>query len=340
MKALVYRGPRSLAVEEVDRPGFLPDEVLLHVDATGICGSDVHGYLGLTGRRIPPMIMGHEFCGTVVEVGAAVDGVRPGDRVAVEPMVFCGACASCRDGHPNLCENRRFLGVMACNGSMAEYLNVPARLLFRMPEGMGTEIGAMVEPSAVALHAVGRARNIEGATVLVVGAGPIGLLLVGMLKSKGPRRLLVSDLSDRRLLLARQMGADITINPSREEVVRVVGEHTSGRGADVSFEAVGAAASVEQALAALRPHGTCVWVGNSQRMISLDMQASVTREISILGSYIYTPAEFGQALELLGRKALDVRPIISRTAALENGPEMFAALSDPSAGLIKVVLES
>lgn len=340
MKALVYRGPRSLAVEDVDRPAILPDEVLLHVDATGICGSDVHGYLGLTGRRIPPMIMGHEFCGTVAEVGGVVHGFRAGDRVAVEPMVFCGACPPCRDGHPNLCANRRFFGVMACNGSMAEYLNVPARLLFRMPDGMGPDLGAMVEPSAVALHAVARAGRIEGSTVLVVGAGPIGLLLVGMARSKLPRLVLVSDLSDQRLLLARQMGADVTLNPSREDVVRVVGEHTGGRGADVSFEAVGAAASVEQALAALRPRGTCVWVGNSQKTISLDMQASVTREVSILGSYIYTPAEFGEALELLGRKTLDVRPIISRTVALERGPEMFAALADPSAGLIKVLLES
>jgi threonine dehydrogenase-like Zn-dependent dehydrogenase len=191
------------------------------------------------------MIMGHEFCGTVVEVGSEVDGVRPGDRVAVEPMVFCGRCASCREGHPNLCHERRFFGVMDCNGSMAEYLNVPARLLFRMPAGMAPEIGAMVEPSAVALHATGRAGRIEGSTVLVVGAGPIGLLLVGMVKARRPRLLLVSDLSDQRLELARRMGADVTIQAGREEVVRVVGEHTGGRGADVSFEAVGAAASVE-----------------------------------------------------------------------------------------------
>ena len=341
MKALVYRGPRSLAVEEIDRPGFHPDEVLLHVDATGICGSDVHGYLGLTGRRIPPMIMGHEFCGTVAEVGAEVSGFRAGDRAAVVPVLACGSCRFCREGHENLCTDRRLFGVMACNGSMAEYLNVPARLLHRMPGGMRPEIGAMVEPAAVALHAASRAgAQLEGAAVMVVGAGPIGLLLVGMVKQWRPRLVVVSDLSDRRLDLARRMGADATVNPSSQEVGTALSEQTGGEGVDVSFEAVGAAPAVEQALAVLRPRGSCVWVGNSQRVVPVDMQAGVTRELSILGSYVYTPTEFGEALQLLARGALDVRPIISRTVALERGPEMFAALADPSAGLVKVVLET
>jgi 2-desacetyl-2-hydroxyethyl bacteriochlorophyllide A dehydrogenase len=340
MKALVFRGPRSLVLEEVDRPAVRPGEVLLRVDATGICGSDVHGYLGLTGRRIPPMIMGHEFCGTVVEVGSEVDGVRAGDRAAVAPVMSCGACEPCREGHVYLCATRRLFGVMACNGSMADYLNAPARLLFRMPDAMAPEIGAMVEPSAVALHALSRAGvGLERAAVLVVGAGPIGLLLTGLARRHRPRRLLVSDLSDQRLELARRMGADVTVNPSREDVARVVAEHTGGRGADLSFEAVGAAATVEQALTALRPRGTCVWVGNSQKTISVDMQASVTRELSILGSYTYTLAEFGEALQALARGDVDVRPIISRTAALEAGPELFAALADPAGGLVKVVLE-
>ncbi len=339
MKALVYRGPRTLALEEVGRPAVLPDEVLLRVDATGICGSDVHGYLGVTGRRIPPMIMGHEFCGTVMEVGSEVEGVRPGDRAAVAPVMSCGACEACRGGHVYLCASRRLFGVMACNGSMADYLNVPARLLFPMPGAMPPEVGAMVEPSAVALHALSRAGVIEGATVLIVGAGPIGLLLTGLSRRRHPRVLLVSDLSDLRLELARRMGADVIINPAREDVATVVAEHTGSQGVDLSFEAVGAAPTVEQALSALRPRGTCVWVGNSQKTISVDMQASVTRELAILGSYTYTLAEFGEAVQILARGDVDVRPIITRIAPLEEGPAMFAALSDPAAGLVKVVLE-
>jgi 2-desacetyl-2-hydroxyethyl bacteriochlorophyllide A dehydrogenase len=341
MKALVYRGPKTLELVDAERPPVQPGEVLVRVAATGICGSDVHGYLGLTGRRTPPMIMGHEFCGTVAEVGSEVRGFQVGDRIAVQPVVFCGECSYCREGLTNLCTRRRFFGVMDCNGSMAEFLNVPARLLFRMPESMPAEVGAMVEPLAVAYRAVSKAAGrLEGSTVLVVGAGTIGLLVLAMVKLHRPLKVVVSDLSDRRLELARRLGADVAVNPSREPVKQAIAGLTDGRGADVSFEAVGAGPTVEQAILSLRPRGTSVWVGNSQRIVPLDMQAAVTKEISVLGSYIYTHAEFGEALDLLARKAVDVAPIISRTAALEQGPELFAALADPATELVKVVLSS
>jgi len=341
MRALVYQREKSIAVEEVPRPSAGPGEVLLRVAATGICGSDVHGYLGLTGRRVAPMIMGHEFCGTVDQVGDGVRGFDGGELVSVQPVAFCGSCDYCREGLTNLCTSRRFFGVMNCNGSMAEYLNVPARLLYRMPGSMAPELGAMVEPLAVALRAVKRAgERIAGRTVLVVGAGTIGLLLLAVLRLRRPSRVLVSDLSDRRLELARKMGAEVVMNPARQEVPEVARELTGGRGADLSFEAVGLGASVEQALSSLRPRGTCVWVGNSQKVIPLDMQATVTREVEVLGSYIYTHAEFGEALDLLVRGEVDVRPVISRTATLEDGPELFAELARPGTDLVKVVLRS
>jgi len=341
MKALVYRGPRSLALEEVARPAPAEREVLVRVAATGICGSDVHGYLGLTGRRIPPLIMGHEFCGTVEELGRGVEGVRAGDRVVVEPVISCGACSFCRQGLTNLCPGRRFFGVMEFNGSMAELVAVPARLLHRMPQGMSPAMGAMVEPVGVAHRAVSRVGGlIAGSTVLVVGAGTIGLLILALTKLHRPRRVLVSDLNERRLALASSLGADVTLHPSRGSAVEAVREHTDGQGADVSFEAVGASATVEQALACLRPRGTCVWVGNSQKEIRLDMQSAVTRELGVLGSYIYTSEQFREAIGLLERREIDVEPIISCRAPLDRGPELFAALSEPNTDLVKVVLES
>ena len=341
MRALVYQGEKSIAVQEVPLPTAGPGEVLLRVAATGICGSDVHGYLGLTGRRVPPMIMGHEFCGTVEVTGEGVTGFARADLVSVQPVIFCGACEHCREGLTNLCTSRRFFGVMDCNGSMAEYLNVPSRLLYRMPQTMTPEVGAMVEPLAVALRAVKRAGDrVAGRTVLVVGAGTIGLLILAVLRLRQPARVLVSDLSDRRLSLAQTMGADVVVNPTRQSLSDRARELTNGRGLDVSFEAVGLGASVEQAMATLRPRGTCVWVGNSQKVIPVDMQGTVTREIEVLGSYIYTHAEFGEALDLLARGAVDLRPVISRTAGLEQGPELFAELARPGTELVKVVLRS
>jgi threonine dehydrogenase-like Zn-dependent dehydrogenase len=287
------------------------------------------------------MIMGHEFCGTVEEAGDAASDFRKGDRVVVQPVVFCGRCPFCRQGMTNLCANRRFFGVMDCSGSMAEYLSVPAKLLYRMPAAMDMEIGAMVEPLAVAYRAVHRAAElIEGNTILIVGAGTIGLLLLALVKLQNPRTVVVSDLSETRLRLARQIGADAAVNPSHDDIMNVVGELSGGRGAGVSFEAVGVEATVEQALACLRPRGTCVWVGNSQKMIPVDMQRSVTRELSVLGSYIYSHIEFGEALQVLAQERIDVRPIISRRVTLDQGPEMFAALSDPSTELVKVILTS
>lgn len=340
MKALVYRGPKSLGLEEVPRPAPAEQEVLVRVAATGICGSDVHGYLGLTGRRIPPLIMGHEFCGTVEELGRGVEGVRAGDRVVIEPVISCGACTFCRRGRTDLCSARRCFGVMKLDGSMAELVAVPARLLHRMPDGLSPAMGAMVEPVAVAHRAVSRVGNlIGGSTVLVVGAGTIGLLLLALARLHGPRRVLVSDLNERRLALARSLGADVVLHPSRGEIVDAVREHTDGEGVDVSFEAVGASATVEQALACLRPRGTCVWVGNSQREIRLDMQRAVTRELNVLGSYVYTAEQFDEAIGFLARREIDVEPIVSCRAPLTRGPELFAALSEPDTDLVKVVLE-
>jgi len=341
MRALVYRGPKTIGIEEVDRPVVHPDEVLVRVAATGICGSDVHGYLGLTGRRVPPMIMGHEFCGTVEEAGDAAADFRKGDRIVVQPVVFCGACAFCRQGLTNLCVNRRFFGVMDFSGSMAEYLSVPARLLYRLPETMDMELGAMVEPLAVAYRAVQRAADlIGGNTILIIGAGTIGLLILALVKLRKPRTVIVSDLSERRLRLAQKLGADVTVNPSREDIVKSAEDHSGGRGAGVSFEAVGVGATVEQALACLRRRGTCVWVGNSQKMVQVDMQRSVTRELNVVGSYIYSHIEFGEALQVLAHRKIDVRPIISRLVPLQQGAEMFAALSDPGTELVKVILTS
>jgi len=340
MKALVYRGPRSLTLEEVARPALAEREVLVRVAATGICGSDVHGYLGLTGRRIPPLVMGHEFCGTVEELGPGVEGVRAGDRVVVEPIVSCGACSFCRRGLTQQCTSRKCFGVMEFNGSMAELVAVPARLLHRMPEALSPALGAMVEPVAVAHRAVSKVGElITGGSVLVVGAGTIGLLLLALARLHRPRRVLVSDLNERRLALARSLGADVTLHPSRGGIVDAVREHTDGEGVDVSFEAVGASATVEQALESLKPRGTCVWVGNSQREIRLDMQRAVTRELSVLGSYIYTSEQFGEAIGFLARGEIDVEPIVSCRVPLDRGPELFAALSEPQTDLVKVVLE-
>lgn len=338
MKALVYYGPEDLRLTEIADAKPAAGEVLVRVRACGICGSDVHGYLGITGRRIAPMVMGHEFAGAVAEVGDGVDGLAVGERVTVQPVNFCGECDFCRQGLTNLCTHKRFLGVLDVDGALAEYVCVPAKLIYKLPPNVDYIGGAMVEPLAVAYRAVRMAPPLAGKTVLIVGAGTIGLLILQVVKEQKPARIIMTDLSDSRLAVARTIGADIVVNPAREDVGAVIGSLTDGRGADAALEAVGATPTVQQAMAALRIGGTCVWVGNSAKTITINMQEVVTRELKVTGTFIYTHAEFGEALELLARGGINLQPLISRTAPLAEGPAMFAKLAKAADDLIKVVV--
>ncbi|NVO16290.1 MAG: alcohol dehydrogenase catalytic domain-containing protein [Rhodoplanes sp.] len=340
MRALVYHGPEDLRLSDVPEPKPAPGEVLVRVKACGICGSDVHGYLGITGRRLPPMIMGHEFAGEVAALGAGVAGVAVGARVAVYPIAFCGVCAQCRRGSVHHCLNKKALGVLDCNGAMAEYVCVPERSLFEIGDNVPFEIGSMMEPLAVACRAVNLAGDLAGKTVVVVGAGTIGLFITVLAKAKGPARLIVSDLSDSRLAVARRMGADRVVDPSKEKLAEVARAESDGAGADVALEAVGATPTVQQAMGCLRLGGTAVWVGNSAKMIEVDMQEVVTRELTVLGSFLYSLEEFRIVAELLNARTIDVSPIISALAPMERGVEYFRRLAKDPGPLLKVVLNA
>lgn len=339
MKALVYHGPNDLRLEQVSTPMPKPGEVRLKIMATGICGSDVHGYLGITGRRMPPMIMGHEFAGIVDALGEGKDGtddsygIDIGMRATVQPVVFCGRCVYCLRGETNLCVNRRFFGVMAENGSMAEYLCVPAKQLVPLPDGMSMEQGAMAEAVAVAYGAVRRAGSLSGKDVVVVGAGPIGLLILQMAKAFGAERVHVSDLDDNRLQTALFLGASKVVNPGREELSGVI-----PGGVDVSFEAVGMAPTVAQAIALTKNGGTSVWVGNSHKIIEVDMQAIVTRKLNVLGSYIYTHQEFKDTVQIMSEGTINCEAILSHRYPLENGAAVIAGMAKNPSKYLKVLL--
>jgi 2-desacetyl-2-hydroxyethyl bacteriochlorophyllide A dehydrogenase len=338
MKALVYHGPEDLRYEEIEDVRPAKDEVLVKIKAVGICGSDVHGYLGITGRRTPPMVMGHEFSGVVEEVGSEVASVKAGDRVAPYPVVFCGECEFCREGKMHICLNKRALGVLDCNGAMAEYVCVPEKVIFKLPESVSYNVGSLIEPMAVSYRGVNNAGDISGKNVLVVGTGTIGLLALAHVKMRNPAKIFVTDLSDSRLEVAKKMGADVVINPSKENVDEIIKAQTGGLGVDVAIEAVGATPTVQQAMASLKLGGTAVWIGNSAKMININMQEIVTRELKVFGTFLYTFKEFGECVELLGSGKLNVEPIISATASLEEGIDYFKQLAKDPGSLIKVVL--
>ena len=339
MKAVVLRAIGELSYEDVpDAKIERPDDVLVRVRAVGICGSDIHGYLGQTGRRIPPMIMGHEMAGDVVSVGSAVTRLKPGDRVALFPMQTCGQCANCRAGKSNICQNRQLLGAgQTMKGALAEYISWPESSVFPIPDHLPYEKASLAEPTSVSAHGVNLAGIVPGDSVFLVGTGTIGLLALACVRVKSPSRVFVSDVSDDRLAAAVQWGADVTLNPSREDAVQSVKDQTGGIGADRAIEAVGNSPAAMQSIRATRSGGTVVWIGNSKKIIEIDMQEIVTRELTVQGSYAFTDRDFVEAIDLLAAGKVPVAKLIGMRGALADAPAMFAELAS-NLNILKAVV--
>lgn len=342
MKALLLKQYKELEVTEMPVPQIGPEEVLIRVAACGICGSDVHGYDGSTGRRIPPIVMGHEAAGIITEVGAAVKGWKPGDRVTFDSTVSCGRCHFCRRGDINLCDNRQVLGV-SCgdyrrHGAFAEYVAVPQNILYRLPEGLAFEHAALIEAVSIAVHGVNITPISLGDTAVVVGSGMIGLLTIQAAKLAGCARVFAVDLEDHKLALAKQLGATETFNPRNCDVVEEIKARTEGRGADVALEAVGATEPIRTAILSVRKGGTVTIIGNISPKIELNLQSVVTREIRLQGSCA-SAGEYPACIELLASGAIKVEPIISATATLDDAANWFGRLYGHEPNLMKVIVK-
>jgi L-iditol 2-dehydrogenase len=313
MKAFHRHVLTEMPIPRIERPG----DVLIEIKAAGVCGSDLHGYTGQSGRRTPPLVMGHEATGLVVETGEGVRGLSPGTRVAIHPIEQVGGV-------------RRLMGKDA-PGAFAEFVVWPARNLVRLPESVTFEQGALVEPLSVAVRAVNRA-GLDGATsAVVVGAGTIGLLVASVLKHRGVASVVISDPSVERRAVALDMGVGVAVDPLEDDIVETVLGLTGGVGADVAFEAVGIGTTVAQAHAVVKYGGTVVWIGNNVRVVDVDMQQVVTRELSVLGTYGMSDDDFVTALGLLEAGAIDASGLINRRATLEEGPALFdELLASPS----------
>jgi L-iditol 2-dehydrogenase len=338
MKALVYEGPWQMPIRDIEPPQAGLGEVVVAVQAVGVCGSDVHGYTGSTGRRIPPMVMGHEFSGTVSAVGEGVTRHKAGDRVVVQPLITCGICENCRAGMPHICINRRGLGMGNVNGAYAEAVGVPESLLYDLPPEVSFQHGAMVEPLSVAMHAVNLTPITLMDTVVILGAGTIGLLTLLSCRLKGTNKIIVSDLSPHRLEMAARLGADVVVNPARVDLAAIVREHSSPSGAPIVIEAVGITATARQSLELVRPGGHVTWIGNSQPMVEIGMQQVVTRELTVQGAYGFTN-EFGRAIEAIRTGRIDVSPLIEGTVPLEEGSQIVDDLAKGKMDAIKIVLK-
>ena len=341
MKVLMLEAYNRFSYEDMADPEIGAEDVLVRVKACGICGSDIHGMDGSSGRRQPPIVMGHEASGVIAEVGSAVTQWEPGDRVTFDSMMSCGRCGFCRQGKINLCDNRRVLGVSCgeyrCHGAFAEYVVVPQRGVYRLPGTLPFEHAALVEPLSVAVHAIGRTPLVLNDTAVVVGTGMVGLLVVQALRVAGCGEIVAVDIDRGRLDLACQLGATLALRADRDDVLAAVQQKTEGRGADVVVEVVGHTETVKTAVAVVKKGGHVTVVGNLSPTIELPLQSIVTREVSMIGT-CGSCGENPACQEMMSRGSIQVEPLISTTAPLSEGAQWFDRLSHPDSGLLKVVL--
>jgi L-iditol 2-dehydrogenase len=342
MKALLLSEYNQLELKDLPSPTPGPDELLIQVSACGICGSDVHGYDGSTGRRIPPIVMGHEASGVVASVGAEVRDFAPGDRVTFDSTVFCGKCEYCLKDEVNLCNQRQVIGVSCTEyrraGAFAEFLTVPARIAYRLPESFSFEKAAMLEAVSVALHGVAVTEMKGGETVLVIGAGMIGLLLLQAARAMGCSRVFVSDVDRTRLALAKELGADATLLASGTSLIEEILRRTNGTGVDAVLEAVGREETIAAAIDCTRKGGTVTLVGNISPQIMLPLQKVVSRQIRLQGSCA-SAGEYPQAIELISNGKIEVDSLITAVAPLSEGPSWFKRLHAREPNLMKIVLD-
>ena len=343
MKSLYYVGEKMMELRDDPRPTPKPGQYLIKVRGNGICGSDFEGYMGKTGRRTAPMIMGHEVSGVIEE--APLSGrLAPGQRVVIFPKPFCGVCELCRKGMVNVCTAGICMGVMDHNGSMTEYITVDEKYLIPFAPALSFNEAAMTEPLAVAFRSVHKISDQEISDAeycMVIGAGTIGLLVVALLKMRGAKNVIVSDATNFRLDIARQMKADHTINSREVDFLDAVKAITNGKMCDFAIEAVGIAPTAANSLDCLRIGGTVVWIGNAQKMVEVNMQKIVTTELTIKGNYVYDFPGFRESLRLLEERKIDISPLMTNVYPLSDGVKAFSDLEQNSDGkMLKVFLES
>jgi 2-desacetyl-2-hydroxyethyl bacteriochlorophyllide A dehydrogenase len=341
MKALVLDEYNQLNYRDFPDPQIQPDEVLIEVKACGICGSDIHGMDGSTGRRIPPLVMGHEASGIIAEKGKNVNHWKIGDRVTFDSTIYPLNDWYTLKGHYNLSDNRQVLGVSPGeyrrHGAFAEKVAIPQHILHRIPDNVSFVEAAMVEPIAVAAHAINISPYKPGNSVLITGTGMVGVFVVRLHKIYGSCPIIAIDIDDSKLLLAKDFGADFTFNPKNDNIGRQILSLTSGRGADISFDVTGISETVNTCIQNTRKGGTVVLVGNLSPQVSIPLQQIVTRELTLQGSCAIN-GEYELALKLLEEKKIDVNQLISAVVPLAEGADWFKKLYAKEKGLNKVIL--
>jgi len=342
MKSLVYYGPQDLRLEERPIPSPKKGEVLVKIHAVSVCGSDLGAYRlpEVSDRWAPPLVLGHEFSGEIAALGEGVENFKLGQAVTANPILYCGECYYCKRGLINLCTHRQSLGTSiggaAQDGAMQEYMTIRASALIPLMEGVSYVQGSLLEPLAVSLVAARNGDFGDGERVAIIGAGPIGLMILNFLKSSGNKEVYISDLLPSRLQKAKQMGADKTIS-GRDDMVQAIKDLTDGIGVDRVIIAAGAPGVMESAIKMVRSGGRIVLVALIHHKAEMDLFPVVARQISILGSYMFTN-EMQDVMQLIADKKINVDGLVSSIYPLKDGKKIFNLLCGPTCNKVKIIL--
>lgn len=337
MKALVYTGPQAVEVQDVPVPEGRSGQAKVRMHYCGVCGTDIGIFAGKHPRAKAPLVLGHEFVGTVEEVKDGSGRFAPGDRVVAYPLISCGHCRPCRTGHPHVCESLRLIGIDR-DGGMADYAWIDEDVLFGVPDTVTDEIAALVEPLAVVVRSMHQARFNLLDTTVVTGAGPIGVLTAIVLKHSGASRIVISDIDEARLALCRQFGFE-TVNVGQTSLVEYIHESTGGAGVDIVFECSGVESAAAEMTKIARVGGTICMTGIHKAPRAVDLRDINFKEQILIGSRVYTLQEFGMSVAYAETLAADLAKVITHTVPLSEAAGVFDMIANPKENTVKVLVD-
>lgn len=338
MKSLVWKDANLMEMETKVKPNIEDNEVLVKVEAVGICGSEIEGYLGHNSLRVPPLVMGHEFSGTIVEVGKNVNGMQVNERVVINPLISCGKCNSCRKGLENLCDNRQIVGIHR-PGAFAEYVAVPDRSIWKIPDHLDFFTASLAEPLACSVRATKRAMAEHPfSNVIIYGAGTIGLLCAFVSQILGASNVIIMDIQEERLNTAKASGIQHALNSNRNNLKEEVKTIVGNKGVDVIIDAAGFIPTRLQAFELINAGGTILNIGLGVDETPLPINVLIRQEYTAKGSFSYTKQDFHEALELLNSGKIKHEQW-SEIRRMEEGNEAFQDLVNGRVSKGKIFLE-
>lgn len=331
--------PEKIFFKKTKIPLLGEKEVLIKVKVCGVCGSDVHAYKGKHPFVYPPIVLGHEFSGVIYQIGTRVNSFSPGDRVIVEPNIVCGKCYNCLHGRYNICTNLKVVGCVGYDGAFAEYVAVPEKKVLRLPGNISFEKAALVEPVAVAVHAVRKAKQKINDVVVILGAGTIGLLVMQVARLAGAGKVIVTDVLDYRLKKAGELGADRLINPASQDLIKIIQEKYGRNEVDLIYDCVGIEETISQAIQIARKGIRIMVLGVPEEKIEVDLSLIQDRELEIVGSLMYVREDFKAAIDFIQKEKLKVKTLVTHHFKLKDVDKAFHLITDEKKEVLKVLID-